>query len=164
MTLNSNKIDVKGYQKKKKNALAFCLKPKDHMQESLKKIGEMFKERRIERNLSLKEIETATSIRMNYLKAIEEGELFNLISPVYAGGFMKQYAQYLGLDGNRILKEQSINVKGPKQEFAYGLGTLEVRPTSGQGMKWFPNFMWIGIGGVVIGAAWFFAKYLGVIS
>ncbi|MCH9633362.1 MAG: hypothetical protein S4CHLAM7_00870 [Chlamydiae bacterium] len=134
------------------------------MNEALKKTGEMFKERRGERNLSLKEIETATSIRMNYLKAIEEGELFNLISPVYANGFTKQYAQFLGLDGNRILKEQAANLKGIKQDFAYGLGTLEVRPTPGQGMKWFPNFMWIAVGFVVISCAWFFAKYLGVIN
>lgn len=135
------------------------------MQESLKKIGEMFKERRMERNLSLKEIETATSIRMNYLKAIEEGELFNLISPVYAGGFIKQYAQYLGLDGNRILKEQAPNLKNAKkQEFAYGLGTLEIRSTPGQGMKWMPNFMWVVVGAVVLVLAWFFAKYLGVLS
>lgn len=135
------------------------------MQDSLKKIGEMFKERRMERNLSLKEIETATSIRMNYLKAIEEGELFNLISPVYAGGFIKQYAQYLGLDGNRILKEQASNLKNvKKQEFAYGLGTLEIRSTPGQSMKWFPNFVWVGLGVLAIICAWFFAKYLGVIS
>jgi len=135
------------------------------MQESLKKVGEMFKERRVERNLSLKEIETATSIRMNYLKAIEEGELFNLISPVYAGGFMKQYAQYLGLDGNRILKEQGAMMKNTKkQDFAYGLGTLEVRPTPGGGMRWMPNFMWIALGFVVVLSAYFFAKYLGVLS
>lgn len=164
MTLNSYKIVVKRYQNEKKNALAICETTEVCMQESLKKIGEMFKERRVERNLSLKEIGTATSIRVNYLQAIEEGELFNLISPVYAGGFMKQYAQFLGLDGNRIMKEQSISLKGAKQEFAYGLGTLEVRATPGQGMKWFPNFMWIAVGSVVIVAAWFFAKYLGVIS
>lgn len=136
------------------------------MQESLKKIGEMFKERRSERNLSLKEIETATSIRMNYLRAIEEGEVFNLISQVYAQGFIKQYAQFLGLDGNRILKEQSqtINTEGKKHDFAYGLGTLEVRPTPGQGMKWFPSYVWVALGGAVIIGAWFFAKYLGLIS
>lgn len=135
------------------------------MQNTLKKIGEMFKERRTERNLSLKEIETATSIRMNYLRAIEEGELFNMISPVYAKGFTKQYAQFLGLDGNRILKEQAPNWKeGVKHQFDYGLGTLEVRPTAGQGMKWFPNFVWVGLGIVVIIAAWLFAKYIGVLS
>lgn len=135
------------------------------MQDSLKKIGEMFKERRVEKNLSLKEIETATSIRMNYLKAIEEGELFNLISPVYAGGFMKQYAQFLGLDGNRILKEQAPNIKNAsKQEFAYGLGTLEIRSTPGQSMKWVPNMKWLGLGALVLVCAWFFAKYVGVLS
>ncbi len=135
------------------------------MLDTLKKMGEMFKERRSERNLSLKEIETATSIRMNFLKAIEDGEVFNLISPVYAQGFIKQYAQFLGLDGDRILKEQSpLRKEGMKHEFAYGLGTLEVRSTPGQGMKWFPNFVWVGVGAVVIAAAWMFAKYLGVLS
>lgn len=135
------------------------------MESTLKKTGDMFKERRTERNLSLKEIETATSIRMNYLRAIEEGELFNLIAPVYAQGFIKQYAQFLGLDGNRILKEQVPPVKeGVKHEFDYGLGTLEVRPTVGNGMKWFPNFAWVVMGLVVVIAAWFFAKYLGVLT
>lgn len=165
MALKSYKDNLKPYQNVIKIALSICEITEVSMQESLKKTGDMFKERRVERNLSLKEIETATSIRMNYLKAIEEGELFNLISPVYAGGFMKQYAQYLGLDGNRILKEHAPILKaGKKQEFAYGLGTLEVRPTAGQGMKWFPNFMWIAVGFVVIVSAWFFAKYIGVIS
>lgn len=135
------------------------------MQDSMKKIGEMFKERRTERSLSLKEIETATSIRTNYLQAIEEGEVFNVISPVYAQGFIKQYAQFLGLDGNRILKDQVPPRKDTvKHDFAYGLGTLEVRPTPGQGMKWFPNFVWVGLGALVIVAAWLFAKYIGVIS
>jgi cytoskeletal protein RodZ len=135
------------------------------MQNTLKKIGEMFKERRTERNLSLKEIETATSIRMSYLRAIEEGEVFNLISPVYAQGFIMQYAQFLGLDGNRILKEQGpVLREGVKHEFDYGLGTLEIRPTAGQGMKWFPNFAWVVMGLVVIISAWFFAKYLGVLT
>ncbi len=136
------------------------------MQEALKKVGEMFRERRGERSLSLKEIETATSIRSNYLKAIEEGELFNLISPVYAQGFMKQYAQFLGLDGNRILKEYLPNWKATtkKQEFAYGLGTLEIRPTSGGGMKWLPNLLWIALAFLVIVGAWFFAKSLGILN
>lgn len=135
------------------------------MLDNMKKMGEMFKERRTERNLSLKEIETATSIRMNYLKAIEEGELFNVLSHVYAQGFIKQYAQFLGLDGNRILKEQMpMRKEGIKHEFTYGLGTLEIRPTPGQGMKWIPNFAWIAIAAFIIGAAWLFAKYLGVIA
>ena len=135
------------------------------MLDTMKKMGGMFKDRRTERNLSLKEVETATSKRMNLLKGIEEGEVFNLISPVYAQGFIKQYAQYLGLDGDRILKEQMpLRNEGLKHEFAYGLGTLEVRPTPGQGMKWFPNFVWVGIGAAVLVAAWMFAKYLGVLT
>lgn len=134
------------------------------MSDSLKKIGEIFKERRTERNISLKEVETATSIRINYLKAIEEGELFNVISHVYAQGFIKQYAQFLGLDGNRIIKEQLPIKEAMKHDFAYGLGTLEIRPTAGHGMKWVPSFAWIFVGLGVMVAAWLLAKYLGVLS
>jgi len=66
-----------------------------------KEIGEMLKEKRRELNLSLKEAENATSIRMGHLKAIEEGDMDQLISSVYAQGFIRQYATFLGFDENR---------------------------------------------------------------
>lgn len=41
------------------------------MNEQLLKLGELFKTKRKEMNLSLKEVENATSIRANYLESIE---------------------------------------------------------------------------------------------
>lgn len=73
--------------------------------EKLKEIGESFRQRRKEMNISLKEAENATSIRMSYLQAVEDGEVNKLISPVYAHGFVKQYAAFLGVDGERIIRE-----------------------------------------------------------
>ena len=40
-----------------------------------KRVGEIFKNKREEMHLSLKEVENATSIRMMYLQAIEEGHI-----------------------------------------------------------------------------------------
>lgn len=131
------------------------------VQEEMKAIGDFFKQRRKENNLSLKEVENGTSIRMNYLQAIEEGEVHKLISPVYAQGFVKQYAVFLGVDGEKIVSEHPRIFNRPApQEFAYGIGTLEMRGQPGAGVKWFPNAMWVGFTLLVVGLAWLLARYL----
>lgn len=130
----------------------------------LKNIGETLKQKRKERNLSLKEVENATSIRMGYLQAIEEGELNKLISPVYAQGFVRQYAAFLGIDGEAIVRENpEIFNKHEKQEFSYGIGTLEGRSNPGAGVKWIPNALWIGGFAVIIISAWYLARFLELI-
>lgn len=127
-------------------------------------VGELFKQKRKERNLSLKEAENATSIRVNYLQAIETGEISKLISPIYAQGFIKQYASFLGLDGDIILKEHPELFGRPQpQEFAYGIGTLEVRDNPGAGVKWLPNSIWILAFTASMIVAWWLARYLEVI-
>ena len=131
----------------------------------MKSIGEMLHQKRKEMNLSLKEAENATSIRMVYLQALEDGEMNKLISPVYAQGFFKQYASFLGLDGESIVRENPTVFSRPaSQEFAYGIGTLEGRGNPGAGVKWFPNAMWIVALGAVLVVAWYLAKFLGVIN
>lgn len=132
--------------------------------EEMAHIGDIFKQRRKELNLSLKEIENATSIRMSYLQAIEESEIHKLNSPVYAQGFVRQYASFLGIDGEKIVRENPEIFSRPEaQEFAYGIGTLEVRGNPGAGVKWFPNAMWISAFVLLIVVAWLFARYFGVL-
>lgn len=127
-------------------------------------IGGVFKSKREERNISLKEAENATSIRMAYLHAIEQGELGKVISPVYAQGFVKQYAAFLGMDGEAVLKDHPEIFEDPaKQEFDYGIGTLEVRDNPTSGVKWLPNVMWIIAFVFMVALAWYFAKFLEVV-
>lgn len=134
------------------------------IREELIQMGEIFKQRRKELNLSLKEIENATSIRMSYLQAIEDGEIHKLNSPVYAQGFVKQYAAFLGIDGEKIVRENpEIFARPEAQDFAYGIGTLEVRGNPGAGVKWFPNAVWISAFVLLIVVAWAAARYFGVI-
>jgi cytoskeletal protein RodZ len=134
------------------------------IQEDIKSLGTQFKQRRKEMNISLKEAENATSIRMTYLQSIEEGDMSKLISPVYAQGFIKQYAQFLGVDIEKILREQPNLFKTPEpQEFSYGIGTLETRTNPGAGIKWLPNAFWLISLGLVMLVAWYLAKYLHVI-
>ena len=127
----------------------------------LKNIGNTLKQKRKEKNLSLKEVENATSIRMGYLQAIEEGELNKLISPVYAQGFVRQYASFLGVDGEAMVREHpEIFNKHEKQEFAYGIGTLEGRGNPGASVKWVPNALWVGAFVLVLFGAWYLARFV----
>ncbi len=135
------------------------------MNEEIKIIGERFKTKRQEMNLSLKEIENSTSIRMGYLASIEEGRIDKFLSPVYMLGFIRQYASFLGMDVDKLIREfpNLFKQRGEKHDFAYGIGTLEVRGSLRGGVKWFPNLIWAGLSAVVLVIAWYFAKYLGVI-
>lgn len=127
-------------------------------------IGALFKEKREERNITLKQAENATSIRINHLHAIEQGELDKIISPVYALGFIKQYAAFLELNCDELLKDHSTVLGDlPKQDFAYGIGTLEVRDNPGNGVKWLPNVIWLLAFFLLLGISWYLAVILDVI-
>jgi cytoskeletal protein RodZ len=130
----------------------------------MKNIGESLRQRRKEINISLKEAENATSIRMPYLQALEEGDLSKLISPIYAQGFFRQYAAFLGIDGEQIIRQHpEVFSRSENQEFAYGIGTLETRGNPGAGVKWFPNAIWIIMFILVLLIAWYLSKLFGVL-
>lgn len=134
------------------------------IKQEVENIGDLLRQKRKELNLSLKEAENATSIRMAYLQALEEGEMHKLISPVYAQGFFKQYASFLGLDGEKLVREHPhLFARAQSQEFSYGIGTLEVRGNPGAGIKWFPNFIWIIAFIAICLVAWYLAKMAGVL-
>lgn len=138
------------------------------MQSDLLHLGEVFKKRREEKRLSLKEVENATSIRMSYLQAIEEGHLGKLISPVYAQGFINKYATFLDMDGDQLIREHPYVMKilmesRSQSDFSLGIGSLEVRGSPGREVKWLPNLMWVGVSVVGILTFWFIARYFGII-
>jgi cytoskeleton protein RodZ len=68
-------------------------------------IGPILEKRRVEKGLSLKEVEQATKIRTRYLEGLEREDPTVLPDPVYARGFLKTYANFLGLDGERLSRE-----------------------------------------------------------
>lgn len=136
-----------------------------HMESKRQTLGQTFKDKREEKELSLREIENATSIRMNFLEAIEEGTISSLISPVYAQGFIRQYASYLGMDGDDLLKKNPdflLQTKPKAQNFAYGIGTLEMRNSPGVGARGGGNAIWIAAFLGVVFVAWLLARYLEV--
>lgn len=134
--------------------------------EDLKNLGEEFKTKREQMHLSLKEVENVTSIRKMYLQAIEEGKASQFLSPVYALGFIKQYAIFLGYDPEELMKKnpKAFQIQPEKQEFSYGIGTLETRGSPSGSIRSLPNVAWIAITFCILASAWYFAKFLGVLQ
>lgn len=67
--------------------------------------GLILKEAREARGIGLDTVQAATKIPMDALKAIEEGYTVRSLSPFYLKGFMKMYAQYLGLDIREVIED-----------------------------------------------------------
>lgn len=66
-------------------------------------LGELLRQARVQKGLSLAQVEEATRIRSAYLEALEEEAFGRLPAPVYVRGFLKNYAVYLGLDPREVL-------------------------------------------------------------
>lgn len=85
-------------------------------------IGSQLRAAREARNLTLEQVFKATRIKQSYLEAIEANQFQTLPGPVQARGFVRSYANYLGLDGEYLASALDAE-KEPQ---------LEVRPISTQ--------------------------------
>jgi cytoskeletal protein RodZ len=65
--------------------------------------GQKLKEERLKKKLSLDDVEKGTKIKKNFLTAIEKSEYNKLPSSSYAHGFVRNYAEFLGLPVQEIL-------------------------------------------------------------
>ena len=86
------------------------------------KIGPILEQARKEKGLTLEEVEHATKIRKRYLAGLEREDFGVLPDAVYAQGFLKTYANYLGLDGEELSRELK-DQRRPRRErgIAYGV-------------------------------------------
>jgi hypothetical protein len=66
-------------------------------------IGQRLSEARLGKGLSLFDAERQTRIARRYLQAFEADQFDILPAPVYARGFLRNYARFLGLDENEIV-------------------------------------------------------------
>jgi cytoskeletal protein RodZ len=75
-----------------------------HSPASLKlSVAELLHKRRHELGKDLKNVETATHIRIKYLERIEAGDYEHLPDDVYTLGYIKSYADYLGFETTPIV-------------------------------------------------------------
>ena len=76
-------------------------------------IGDILRRERERQKLSIKDIEQGTSIRALYIEAIENGDYDKLPGNVYTKGFIKNYGNFLKLNGDDLSRQFSEEVSPP---------------------------------------------------
>jgi len=96
-------------------------------------VGTALHEARNRRKIELSEVEAATRIRLRYLSAIEKEEWDVLPGGVYTRGFIRTYASFLGLDGERLVEDYRTGVerwhRGPAEGTRQAGGIGEAGPS-----------------------------------
>ena len=85
-------------------------------------IGNELKAARLEKKLSIKKISEDLNIKVSQLEAIEKGDLENLPEMIYAAGFVRNYAEYLGIDSkyaSERFKEEHCKETKDNQDFSF---------------------------------------------
>jgi hypothetical protein len=79
-------------------------------------IGGSLREARLKRNLTPADVQKAIRIRDRYLQALEEEHWELLPGDAYVKGFLRTYADYLGLDGNLYIDEYNNRFAHPEEQ------------------------------------------------
>jgi cytoskeleton protein RodZ len=82
------------------------------LQPGMRLVGDMLQERREDLGLDLEEIGAMLRIKPSYLAALEQGRTHDLPGPTYAIGFIRAYAEFLGLDAEPILARFKAEAAG----------------------------------------------------
>lgn len=82
----------------------------------MNEVGERLKEARKAMGYTLDDLQQKTKIQKRYLIAIEEGNYEVMPGKFYIRAFIKQYADTVGLDGDKLLNEYSEAIPQPQEE------------------------------------------------
>ncbi|MEE8352705.1 MAG: RodZ domain-containing protein [Rhodospirillales bacterium] len=75
-------------------------------------VGALLKASRLRVGDNVREISDVLRIRHVYLEAIEDGRFDDLPGPTYATGFIRVYAEYLGLDSEEVVRRYKADISG----------------------------------------------------
>ncbi len=96
-------------------------------------LGADLKAARVRDGLDLPEVANRLRIRRAYIAAIEEGRFDDLPAPVYAVGFVRSYADLLGLDGENAVEafKRETSALDGETELVFPFPTPESRVPKG---------------------------------
>jgi transcriptional regulator with XRE-family HTH domain len=78
----------------------------------MQSIGERLEEARKKKGISIREAAEATKIRGDYLSQFENNRFDINLTEIYVRGFLRSYASYLKLSGDKILNDYSALGRG----------------------------------------------------
>ena len=78
-------------------------------------VGTLLRASRLRHGDSLRDVAASLLIRHFYLEAIEEGRYASLPGPTYAVGFVRTYAEYMGLDSDEVVRRFKLEISGVQE-------------------------------------------------
>src|SRR3990172_8580772 len=98
-------------------------------------IGEFLAENRRKQGKSIRDVEKATKIAGKYIEAIENNQFDAIPGNVYAKGFIRNYADFLGVEFEPLLRQFRLEFeekKTPETVKGYTFVDISQRPNVGQ--------------------------------
>ncbi len=117
-------------------------------------VGEILRRTRLHYGRSLEDVESVLRIRTSLLEALEADDSSKLPGRVYAIGFIRSYAEYLGLDGDQIvaLYKQQLGQGALRPEYNFPVAADESKRPG------FSIFIVCVLGLLIVGGCYHFFK------
>ncbi len=126
----------------------------------MKEIGELLREAREEKGITLEQISNDTKIPVRLLQDLEQGNFSRFAGKVYLKGALRNYGEYIGLDAqelfslyNRVVEQNDLS----NQEVVNsgGKGSKKKKPLIKMAKKPFPMvaLVWIAVLIFVVGGS-----------
>lgn len=132
-------------------------------------VGELLRTARESKGLTIKDVENGTSIRSLYLSAIEEGNYSTVPGEVYLKGFIRNYANFLGLNGQEMVNlyrqsqqpvEPSTEQSEPPRQIAAAARTTDTAASSHTGTSLTKPLLLGGLAVILLaGGFWLANRY-----
>jgi len=102
------------------------------------------------RGVDFAQAELSTKIRGKYLRALEEEQFDTLPAQTYVKGFLRTYAEYLGLDGQLYVDEYNSRFVGAGDEHEPRTRRSAARPQQRRHRRIETNVVLVALGAIAI--------------
>jgi cytoskeletal protein RodZ len=119
-------------------------------------LGQLLRKARIERRISIEDLQETTKIRKRYLEAIEEGNYKILPGNFYVRAFIKSYAEAVGLDPNEVLSLFQNVIPAAEPEHIEPIRSKRTGRNTERIGKWVSNVMMISFVVLILGIIYYF--------
>ncbi|WP_151735064.1 helix-turn-helix domain-containing protein ['Paenibacillus yunnanensis' Narsing Rao et al. 2020] len=110
----------------------------------MSELGQQLKEARLQKGMSLDDVQEVTKIRKKYLEAIEAGDYKVLPGSFYVRAFIKTYAEAVGVNPDELMEEHgNVPAAPPDTTMETVIQKRSRRSETQRDTKWLPTvLMW----------------------
>ena len=98
----------------------------------MKKIGDLLREKREERELTREQVSEETGMPLRYIEYLENSDFFSFRNKVYARSFLRDYGNYLSMDTFSMLEELENIYSEKNEETGKGLEVISDTETESE--------------------------------